>query len=116
MKRFSQFALGCLVLLAFCFPCWADPVASVKVMTQSVDYPLSRQGLYGSPRKDPYESHFDVHRWLNPRRMTHDVHFERTLEASQEWFNRYSGYGVTGHGEDVFTRKGAEFRRTHRGR
>ena len=116
MKHLSKFALCCLVLSALCLPCAADPVASVKIMPESVDYPLIRQRLYSSQRQDSYESRFCVHRWLNPLLATHDVAFERTMEATKQWFDRYGGYGVTGHGEDVFTRKGAEFRRTHRGR
>ncbi|MBI5570141.1 MAG: hypothetical protein HY914_09365 [Desulfomonile tiedjei] len=116
MNNISKFALCCLVLLALSLPCSADPVASMKVMPESVDYPLIRQGLYPSQRQDPYEAHFCVHRWLNPLMVTHDVAFEHTMTATKEWFDRYGGYGVTGHGEDVFTRKGAEFRRSHRGR
>lgn len=116
MKRLYKIALICVLISGLCLPCWADPPASMKINPQAIDYPLIRASLYYSKKDDPYERSFGIDRWLNPLKMRHNPRYEMTVSESQEWFQRYSGYGVTGHGEDVFTRQGAQFRRIHRGR
>ncbi len=50
-----------------------------------------------------------------PLRMNQDLMHSQTLDATQKWFSRYGGYGVLGHGEDVFTNQGARLRRMYRG-
>jgi hypothetical protein len=95
---------------------WAPAQTGVIVNPEAVDYPLARNTLYPSRRGDPYEFTFGVRRWLNPIETRDDSGVKQTVEESFNWFQVYSGYGVIGHGEDVFTRRGAQFRRTHRGR
>jgi len=94
----------------------AWPPTSLKVQPYGVDYPLISPVTYPSSKGDPYERRFGVRRWLNPFRPNEFIDAEKTLDASFHWFQLYGGYGVIGHGEDVFTRKAAHFRRTHRGR
>ena len=95
---------------------WAPAQTGVIVNPEAVDYPLVRPTPYPARKGDQYEFTFGVRRWLNPIETRDDPGFKQTVEDSFNWHQVYSGYGVIGHGEDVFTRRGAEFRRTHRGR
>lgn len=116
-------AKSCLFLiLTVLFVSMLSPVAgasslhSVKVTPYGVDYPLIRGGMYPSPLNEPFERSFGVRRWLRPLTLTQDTDYEATMQESLKWFKTYSGYGVLGHGEDVFTSKAARFRMMHRGR
>ena len=82
----------------------------------AVDYPLIRSTPYRSRKGDPYETTFGVRRWLNPIETRDDPYYKQTVLESYNWYKVFGGYGVIGHGEDVFTTRGAQFRRTHRGR
>jgi hypothetical protein len=104
------------LILVWGIPARAEVPSSVKLNTTSVQYSLTRNAQYGSLSADPYQMSFGVRRWLRPLRMTQDLMYDQTLTESINWVERYSGYGVLGHGEDVFTRQGAAFRRNHRGR
>lgn len=95
---------------------WAPAQTGVIVNPEAVDYPLVRPTPYPARKGDQYEFTFGVRRWLNPIETRDDPGFKQTVEDSFYWHQVYSGYGVIGHGEDVFTHRGAEFRRTHRGR
>ncbi len=95
---------------------WAPAQTGVIINPEAVDYPLIRGTQYPSRKGDPYELTFGVRRWLNPIETRDDAGFKQTVEESFNWYQVYSGYGVIGHGENVFTRRGAQFRRTHRGR
>jgi hypothetical protein len=95
---------------------WAPAQTGVIINPAAVDYPLTRNTLYPSRKGDPYERTFGVRRWLNPIDTREDPDFRQTLLETQNWYKMFGGYGVIGHGEDVFTRRGAQFRRTHRGR
>jgi hypothetical protein len=116
MKTHSVAALLSILILALCTPAWAETINSVKINPNAVDYPLSRSTPYISETGDRYEMSFGVRRWLRPLRMVQDLMHEETVKESVNWFNQYGGYGVMGHGEDVFTRQGVAFRRQHRGR
>jgi hypothetical protein len=117
MKKTCLFAV-----LAALFTCLLGSFAhgsslhSVKVTPYGVDYPLLRGSMYPSPLGEPFEKSFGVRRWLRPLTLTQDVDYEATMVESLNWFKKYSGYGVLGHGEDVFTAKAARFRMMHRGR
>ncbi len=95
---------------------WANAETGVIVTPYGVEYPLTRNTQYPSRKGDPYELTFGVRRWLNPVETRDDPSFKQTLAETLNWHQVYSGYGVIGHGEDVFTHRGAQFRRTHRGR
>jgi hypothetical protein len=104
--------LGMALFLDSASPVMAAPV----VNPEAVDYPLMRPTAYPSRKGDPYEATFGVRRWLNPVRSRQDPDFKQTVQESLAWYQVFSGYGVPGHGEDVFTRQGAQYRRLHRGR
>lgn len=105
----AALTLGASVALAW-------PPTTIKVTPHGVDYPLISPVGYPSLKGDPYERRFGVRRWLNPFRPNEFIDAQKTLDESYHWFQIYGGYGVMGHGEDVFTRKAARFRNTHRGR
>jgi hypothetical protein len=116
MKKTCLFSI--LVILGFVIAATAcaDPLSSLKVNPQGVDYPLVRNSHYPSDDSDPFTMSFGVRTWLKPLKMAQNPMFEQTEQESNNWVRRYSGYGVLGHGEDVFTSQGAQFRRQHRGR
>ncbi|MGB6067407.1 MAG: hypothetical protein WBG50_21590 [Desulfomonilaceae bacterium] len=120
--RKSCLILGlCVVFLAVCLCAWAAPPIGVKVIPESVDWPLVRPAPYRSPKKDLrqediYELTFGVRRWLSGIETPNGVNFQNTLYESYKWLDLYGCYGVLGNGEDVFTRQGARFRRLDRGR
>ena len=95
---------------------WAPAQTGVVINTEAVDYPLIRSAPYPSRKGDPYEAAFGVRRWLNPIDTRDDPDFKQTLLEAHDWHEVFGGYGVIGHGEDVFTGRGAQFRRTHRGK
>jgi hypothetical protein len=101
--------------VVMCMPAWGEVPGSVKINPTAVQYPLAKNSQYLSTTSDPYQMSFGVRRWLRPLRMTQDPMHEQILRESVQWFQRFGGYGVLGHGEDVFTRQGAAFRRQHRG-
>ena len=94
----------------------APAQTGVIINPEAVDSPLTRNTQYQSRKGDPYETTFGVRRWLNPIDTRDDPDFKQTLLETYNWHKVFGGYGVIGHGEDVFTRRGAQFRRTHRGR
>lgn len=115
MKRFCFAIAICMLLVITSLPSWAEPTSGPKINPYAVDYPLIRTAPYRKATGYLYESAFGVRRWLRPLRMAKNPMYEQTLSEAQAWFSRFGGYGVMGHGEDVFTAKGAQFRRTHRG-
>jgi hypothetical protein len=110
----SLIAVVALVLALTWSPASAASLTSVKVMPHSVDYPLIRSGLYPTITGDLYERNFGIRRWLRPARGEWAPWLE-TLLASYKWHQMYGGYGVLGHGEEVFTRQAEQWRRHHRG-
>jgi hypothetical protein len=115
MRKSLLIAAVGLVLLSFS-GAWAMQPMHTKVLPYSLEYPLTRNVPYPSPKGDPYEYTFGVRRWLNPIQHSDSAEFKATLEATQHWNNLYGGYGVIGHGEDVFTNWAANYRRHHRGK
>lgn len=116
MNKVTVPAILLIILSVCCTVALAAPPNTVKVTPHGVDYPLILPVPYPSPKGDPYERRFGVRRWLFPLRPNEVTDAERVLDESYHWFQLYGGYGVIGHGEDVFTRKAAQFRKTHRGR
>jgi hypothetical protein len=116
MRKVLLFTILLLSIAAMAFDFASPVLAAPVVCPEAVDYPLIRPTAYPSRKGDPYETTFGVRRWLNPVRSRQDPDFKQTVQESLSWFDVYSGYGVPGHGEDVFTRAGAQFRRLHRGR
>jgi len=97
------------------FSAQAMETRNPKVMSYSVDYPLIRSVGYPSPKGDPYERSFGVRRFLRPI-GAEGANYLETLEASHKWHQMFGGYGVLGHGEEVFTSAARRWRHTHRGR
>jgi hypothetical protein len=116
MKKVIVPTILAVILSVYCATAFAAPPNTLKVTPHGVDYPLVLPVPYPSLKGDPYERHFGVRRWLNTLRPPEVIDAERIVDESSQWFQLYGSYGVTGHGEDVFTRKAAHFRRTHRGR
>ena len=115
MKRLILIALivGCTVPAHF--SAWAFSEHSVKLTPDGVDYPLIRLTPYRSPTGDPYARSFGIRRWLNPAGSEKND-FDLTFKEANDMFELYSGYGVLGHGEAVFTNAAAHWRKLHRGR
>jgi hypothetical protein len=112
-KYFLVLTVTLLVVASYA---WASAQTGVIINPHGVDYPLTRTTRYQSRKGDPYETAFGVRRWLNPIDTPGDPDFKQTVLETYDWHKVFGGYGVIGHGEDVFTRRGAQFRRTHRGR
>jgi hypothetical protein len=113
MKRAFSLAFA-LLMLSVGVAC-AEPYTSTKIIPASVDYPLVRTKLYPHKKeKRPpidydFEAAFGVRRWLGATSHENEL-VQLTLEESREWNKIYGGYGVLGHGEDVFTEEAAIFR------
>jgi len=116
MKNLTVPAILAIILCVYCATALAAPANTVKVTPYGVDYPLILPVPYPSSKGDPYERRFGVRRWLFPLTPNDNIDCVRVVDESYHWFQLYGGYGVIGHGEDVFTGKAAQFRRTHRGR
>jgi hypothetical protein len=115
MKKVSLVPLVAVMLALMWSLAPAAPLTSVKVMPYSIDYPLIRAVGYPTPAGDSYERSFGIRRWLRPAAGERAAH-DRTLEAAYKWYQMYGGYGVLGHGEEVFTRQAARWRQEHRGK
>jgi hypothetical protein len=77
-------------------------------------YPEIRTKMYRTTKEKrvvefDFESAFGVRRWLNPTSLE-DQQFKSALYEAYNWQGLYGGYGVLGHGEDVFTREAAYWR------
>jgi len=86
-----------------------------KVTPEGVFYPTVRTKLYPhkkekTPLIEPnFETMFGVRRWLGATTQEREL-LENTLSESKNWLELYGGYGVLGHGEEVFTQKASIFR------
>jgi len=116
MNRMVTILSLCAILTAFSTTGWCQPPISVKILPYGVDYPLVRSSYYRSLKGDPYEMSFGVRKWLNPIQNLQSDEFRNFIVESDNWLSIYGGYGVLGHGEEVFTRRAAAFRSLHRGR
>jgi hypothetical protein len=116
MMRLVAVVAFATALAMACHDAWAAPSNAPKVTPYGVEFPLITPVPYSSSRGDPYQQRFGVNRWLNPRKPVETYDAEEALVEAYEWFGNYGGYGVIGHGEDVFTGRAAQFRRLHRGR
>ncbi|MBI5250064.1 MAG: hypothetical protein HY912_11270 [Desulfomonile tiedjei] len=115
MKKTTLAGVMCLVLFGSCVTAWAMQPVSMKVTPHGVDYPLIRNTYYPSPKGDPYELSFGIRKWLNPIQSTDSSEYRATFNDAVNWFDLYSGYGVIGHGEEVFTNWAANYRKLNRG-
>lgn len=105
----------CAAIVATSVAALAFPPNTVKVTPFGVDYPLIRPLPYQSREGDPYERSFGVRRWFNPVGLE-SIDHEQAMDETRVLFDLYGGYGVLGHGEAVFTRAAARWRKHHRGR
>ena len=109
ISRLLPLALA-LVVTAGSFAAAMGPMHT-KILPYSIDYPLI------SPTRFPAEPNRDYKATFNVRRMFKSpADYKDTLVATMDWFGAYGGYGVMGHGVDVFTRRAALWRMRHRGR
>jgi len=116
MRNVTLVAVVCLLLIGSVTTGWTmQPITSVKVTPYGVDYPLIRNSYYPSPKGDPYELSFGVRKWLNPIQFTESAEYKAVFAETENWFNMYGGYGVIGHGEEVFTNWAANYRKLNRG-
>jgi len=106
--------IALLTLMAVCGSvAWSAGPPHTKLLPYSIYYPLISPVPFASPARDPYRAHFNVRRMLQ---TVIEKDFDATFRETAKWFDLYSGYGVLGHGEDVFTDRAAAYRRSHRGR
>jgi len=115
MKRFLLISLICAAVAAAYSPASALTPDSVKILPYGVDYPLIAPSGYESPTGDFFQRSFGIRRWLRPI-PTEEALFQKTLRETYKWHQIYGGYGVLGHGEEVFTNAAERWRRYHRGR
>jgi hypothetical protein len=121
MRKSCLIPILCVAFAVSSVPAWAAPPIGVKILPESVEWPLLRPVPYKPPKRDIrgediYELTFGVRRWLSGIEGPDGENYQQTLLESQKWFEIYGSYGVLGTGEDVFTRKGARFRQHDRGR
>lgn len=113
MKTMSLIAVLC-ALIAFSGLCaWAVGPIHTKLTPYSLGYPLISPVPFPSPLRDVYQRSFGVRRMF---RSVIDRDYDNTLLESLNWHHLYGGYGVLGHGEDVFTNRAARYRMRHQGR
>lgn len=115
MSKNITVALFVILAASFGFA-YAESTSSPKLLPYSVDYPLKKSSNYRSPKSEPYELTFGVRRWLNPNLTSGSPQVVAAVNEANNWFDMYGGYGVLGHGEEVFTHRAAAFRQRHRGR
>lgn len=126
IRKVCRVGILFLAISTACLAAWAAPPTSVKVLPESVDYPLIKPEPYKPPKGqvsqgDDFEIAFGVRRWLdalvmlNGMRLPPFPQFWDTLAESEKWLELYGGYGVLGHGEDVFTTEASRFRQHNRG-
>jgi hypothetical protein len=121
MRKSCLIPILCVVFSIACEGVWSAPPIGVKILPESVDWPLVRPAPYKSPKRDfrqqdIYELTFGVRRWLSGVEGPDGPNYQQTLLESRKWLELYGSYGVLGNGEDVFSREGARFRRQNRGR
>lgn len=105
--------VACLLVALMITGAQAAERVHTKLVPHSVNYPMIRPVPYSSRSGDVYEMSFGVRRMF---KQYTDQDYERTLQQSMDRFETYGGYGVLGHGEDVFTDRAAAYRRTHQGK
>ncbi|MFH1113886.1 MAG: hypothetical protein V1792_08195 [Pseudomonadota bacterium] len=114
MKRLILLSLCCVGVAMSGVLAFASPPNTVKVNPFGVDYPLMHPLAYPTREADSYERSFGIRRWFNPAGQESND-YEKVMEEATAMFEIYGGYGVLGHGEDVFTNSAAQWRRHHRG-
>jgi len=115
MKRLLLLSMICASVAAAYSPASAFAPDSVKILPYGVDFPLIAPSGYESPTGDLFQRSFGIRRWLRPTGSEED-NFQKTLQETYKWHQIYGGYGVLGHGEEVFTNQAERWRRSHRGR
>lgn len=119
MRNTTLVAAICLFLFGSCMTGWAmqrDSIRdSIKVTPYGVEYPPFRNSYYPSAKGDPYELTFGIRKWLNPIQTTDSAEYKATFQETVNWYDLYGGYGVIGHGEEVFTNWAANYRKLNRG-
>jgi hypothetical protein len=113
MRKIAVFAFLSTLIAAACLPAQAYEPMHTKIMPHSIEYPLISPMPYPSATGDPYQGSFGVRRVF---KSVVGKDYVDTLLESIEFHRLYGGYGVLGHGEDVFTDRAARYRRSHQGK
>ena len=108
-----RYAVVILILAVVAFGVRAEAAERLhtKTLPHSIRYPLISPGPYKSSTNDPYQHTFGVRRYF---KSVIASDYDNTLMESVSRHKVYSGYGVLGHGEDVFTNRADIYRRRHR--
>ncbi len=113
MKIIRAMLAVCAALFISAVGAGSDEPPHTKILPHSVDYPLISPQPFPSAKRDPYRWSFNVRRVFT---SVYGRDYENTLIELLSRHQLYGGYGVLGHGEDVFTSRAAQFRRQHQGR
>ncbi len=113
MKHMLFAMMFCFLFAAFFLADAFAQSSAPKIMPYSMGYPLIRRNPFPNPLRDQYQALFGVRRVVRAN-IPGDV--TRVSEELLKYHDAYGGYGVLGHGEDVFTTRAARFRENHRGR
>jgi len=114
-----------LVLCVLVLDCLAEPKHPMNIIPYGIRFPMVRSAPYVPPMRlpyepDPYERTFGIRRpfvaGFGPLQSYSARGFRETFAASRDWDRLYGSYGVLGRGQEVFSRKAAAWRATHRGR
>jgi len=114
MQKLILITLAAAIIVSASLPAQANPSNGVKVNPYGVDFPLIAPSGYRSTSGDPFERSFGIRRWLRPISSEERDH-QKSLDESYKWNQIYGGYGVLGHGEEVFSNAAERWRLNHRG-
>lgn len=119
MKRVLLTIGLCTVLSMWGLSALAAGVNHTKVTPYGLGYPLIIPGRHTVPGSEAFQRNQDVYRQsFGVRRMFRGIRsrdYATTLLETLNWHALYGSYGVTGHGEDVFTDRAARYRKAHQG-
>jgi hypothetical protein len=113
MRISGSLVLICALLAFTALSAGATEPVHTKLLPYSVSYPLISPMPFPAPPGDSYRESFNVRRLF---KGVSGSDYADTLLSSVDWFSAYGGYGVIGHGADVFTNRAALWRMRYRGR
>ncbi len=120
MKKVMVIACLCMVtLLSAIAVADAEYMTHTKLTPYGLTYPNIIPGRLTVPGGIAYQRNLDAYRQsFGVRRMFRGIRsrdYDTTLLETLNWHALYGGFGVTGHGEEVFTNWGEKWRQTHQG-
>jgi hypothetical protein len=112
MRIAGSIVLICALLAFNSILAGAAEPKHTKLLPYSVNYPLISPMRFPAAPGDSYRESFNVLRMF---KGVPGSDYADTLLSSADWFRVYGGFGVVGHGVDVFTNRAARWRMRHRG-